>query len=276
VSARTTGHGHTVGIDRAVVTSVRPTPRPTPAPVPPPAPTPTPTPTPVPPPPPAPVPPTPVPAGGAVASLTFDDGQVGQYQNAAPVLAAAGLHGTFYIISDALGWGGSSMSAAQVRQLAAEGDEIGDHTRDHSTLTSLTAAQVDAEFADSVSALRTQAGVTPTTCAYPSGATDATVESIAAKYFRACRGTGGGTNGAGADAFNLRVYYVQTSTTAADVRAAADAARASGTWIIFVYHGVGAIGSSDDVSPATFGEHVAALKASGIPVRTVAQAMAGR
>jgi peptidoglycan/xylan/chitin deacetylase (PgdA/CDA1 family) len=278
VTGRSTGRGRTIGIDRAVVTSLAASPAPAPAPpVPaPPAPAPAP-PVPAPPAPaPAPPAPVPVPASGGVASLTFDDGQTGQFTHAAPVLAAAGLHGTFYIISDALDWGSLNMTAAQVAQLAAEGHEIGDHTRDHADLASLSAGQIDAEFADSVAALKARAGVTPATCAYPYGSASSTVESIAAKYFTACRGTTGGTNSGGANRYALRVFYVHSSTSAADVRAAADAARAAGAWVIFVYHGVGTGGTADDVSTAQFSDQVAAVKASGIAVQTVAQAMSGR
>jgi hypothetical protein len=133
---------------------------------------------------------------------------------------------------------------------------------------------VEAEFADAQAAIRSKVGVTPTTCAYPYGAHDATVERIAAKYFTACRGTDGGTNGSGADRYGLRTYYVHTSTTAAQVRAAAQAARDAGTWIVFVYHGVGSVGSSDDVTTASLQAQVAAIQATGIPIRTVAQALA--
>ena len=278
VTSRSTGRGHTVGVDRAVVSDVAPSAPKPPAPQPPapqpPAQQPQP-PAPQPPQPPAPQPPSQSPGKG-MASLTFDDGQLGQFQNAAPVLSSAGLHGTYYIVSDAMGWGGSSMSAAQVRQLADQGNEIGSHTKDHAHLTSLSSAQVDAEFSQSVAAIRSQVGVTPTTCAYPYGDVNATVESIAAKYFAACRGTDAGTNSSNSDALDLRVFYVHTSTTAADVRAAADAAKAAGTWIVFVYHGVGSVGSADDVTAAAFASQVDAVKASGITVRTVAQALAAR
>jgi peptidoglycan/xylan/chitin deacetylase (PgdA/CDA1 family) len=259
VTGRTTGRGHTIGIDKAVISMVA---------------------KPVAPRPPTQQPPTQQPpaqhSSGGIASFTFDDGQLGQFQNAEPLLRAAGVHGTFYVISDGMGWGGAQMSAAQVRQLAANGEEIGSHTRDHAHLTSLTSAQIDAEFADAQAAFRSKAGLTPTTCAYPYGDANSTVEQIAAKYFTACRGTGSGTNGSGADTYNLRVFYVHSSTTAADVRAAVDAAKASGSWIILVHHGIGTGGTADDITTAQFSSEVNAVKASGISVQTVSQARASR
>jgi Polysaccharide deacetylase len=269
VTNRTTGRGHTIGIDGAAITSTvatRPG-RPAPPQNPPPQN----------PPPQNPPPQSPPPAGGsggAAASLTFDDAKVEHATVVAPMLQAAGVRGTFYVISDAMSWGGGSMSAAQVRALAAAGHEIGNHTRDHANLTSLGRAQVEAEFADAQAAIRERAGVTPTTCAYPYGAVDATVEAVAAKYFTACRGTSGGTNGSGTDRYALRTFYVHTSTTADQVRAAAQSARNAGAWIVFVYHGVGKVGSSDDVTTASLSAQLDAIRGTGIPIRTVAQALA--
>ena len=210
------------------------------------------------------------------ASLSFDDGLIGQFLNARPILKAAHLTATFYIISDGLGWGtATNMSPTQVRQLVADGDEIGNHTRDHPDLTTLSPAQVTAEFADSQAAIRAQVGVTPTTCAYPYGASNATVRAIAAQYVTGCRGTDPGTSVAGrADRYDLVIYYVHTETTAAQIRAAVTAARASRSWIIFGFHGVGTVGSDDDVTTAQFRAQVQAVKQSGIAVETVARALA--
>jgi peptidoglycan/xylan/chitin deacetylase (PgdA/CDA1 family) len=257
VTGRTTGRGHTLSVDRAVVYAGGANPAP---------------------------PGTPPPSGSGggsgggsgIASLTFDDGRISQYTQARPILQAAGLHGTFYVISEGLDWGTSStMGPAEVKALLAGGNEIGSHTRDHANLTGLSSSAVAAEFADAQAAIRARIGVTPTTCAYPYGATDAAIEAIAARYFTTCRGTDGGTNAA-ADLgrYDLAVFYVHTSTTAADVRAAADQARAAGRWIVFVYHGVGDVQIDDDVTTSSFQAQIDAIRESGIPVRTVSQALA--
>lgn len=212
---------------------------------------------------------------GAV-SFTFDDGKIGQYRNARPALNAAHMRGTYYIISDGLGWGTkTNMSPTEARQLVKEGNEIGNHTRDHSDLAGMSDSEVRAEFADSQAVIRAKVGVTPTTCAYPYGSSNASVRAIAAKYLKVCRGTSAGTNKAGSLArYDLVVKYVHTDTSAADVRAAANAARRAHVWLILVYHGVGTVGSEDDVTAAQFRSHVQAVKASGIAVRTVAQEFA--
>jgi peptidoglycan/xylan/chitin deacetylase (PgdA/CDA1 family) len=213
---------------------------------------------------------------GAVATLTFDDGLINQWTYARPVLRAAHVNGTFYIISDALGWGTkTNMSPAMVKQLYREGDDIGNHTRDHSDLATLSSTDVWNEFSQSQAAIRAQTGITPHTCAYPYGSSDGTVQTIAHHYFQVCRGTSSGTNTIGhlASPYDLTVLYMQTDTTASDVRAAANAAKASHKWLILVYHGVGTVGSADDVTGSAFRGHVAALKASGIRIATMSQVL---
>ena len=215
------------------------------------------------------------PPGNGIASLTFDDGTIGQYNHGRPILRTHGMNATFYIVSDALGWGGSNINATQAKQLLADGDDIGNHTRDHSDLTTLSSAQIDAEFANAQSAIESQVGVTPTNCAYPYGGSNSTVETIAARYFKGCRGTSGGTNqGSALNAYDLVTFYMGQATTAAQVRAAADSAKANDQWIIFTYHGVDPSGIwSEDVTPFNLSAQLDALAASGISVVTVNAAL---
>lgn len=290
VLRRTTGSGRTVSIDKAIVVRKAPDRRPEPRPT---ATTPTTAPTTAPtttaPRPTRPTPTTTTPTtttpttpttqptgqGGGVASITLDDGKLSQYANARPVLNAAGVKATFYIISDGLTWGSGSMSAAEARQLVSDGHEIGNHSKTHANLTS-PGVDLETELGASNAAIRDAVGVTPTTCAYPYGQSNDAVRAVAAKYFRACRGTNGGTNAwSGLDRYDLRTYYVTTSTTPAQVQAAARSALTSGSWIIFVYHGVGTVGSSDDVTTQSFSDQLQAIRGTGIPIRTVSQAIGG-
>jgi peptidoglycan/xylan/chitin deacetylase (PgdA/CDA1 family) len=204
-------------------------------------------------------------------SFTFDDGQMSQYNYARPVLNAAGYKGTFYIISDALTWGGNSMNASQVRQVAGEGHEIGNHSKTHPYLTELSADGIRQEFAQSQAAIASASGVTPRSCAYPYGAYDGDVLSVAAEFFRSCRTTDGGQNSTSTDHYRLAMLYVHTGTTGAMIRAAAEQAKADNTWLILCYHGVGVAdgGYGDDVDGPTFQAHVDAVRASGVAVKPV-------
>ena len=220
--------------------------------------------------------PTTTPPGGTgMASITFDDGTIGQYTYARPLLVQRSLPATFFIISDALGWTGTNMNATQVRQLVADGDEIGNHTRDHTNLATLSASQVSAEFTDSQTVIANQIGVTPTTCAYPYGSHNSTVDSVAGNFFRGCRETGGGLNTSGSlRPYALTNYYVGQTTTAADIRNAAEQAKAQNAWVIFTYHGVDPSGTgSEDVTPTNLAAQLDALRSTGIPVVTVSAAL---
>lgn len=218
---------------------------------------------------------TPPAVSTAMASITFDDGTAGHYTYARPGLAQRGLKGTFYIVSDALTWGlASNLNASQVKALAADGNEIGNHTRDHSNLSALSSADVTREFADSQAAIQSQIGTRPTTCAYPYGSHNAGVDAIAAQYFRGCRETGGGLNSlAGLRPYALVNYYVTASTTAADVQAAIGRAKAANGWVIFTYHGIENGATGESVTPAAFAAQLDAIKSSGIAVRTVSAAL---
>jgi peptidoglycan/xylan/chitin deacetylase (PgdA/CDA1 family) len=211
-----------------------------------------------------------------VASISFDDGTIGQYTYARRVLRKHNLPGTYYLISDALGWGTATINPKQARKLLGEGNEIGNHTRDHKDLTKLTTGQMTAEFADAQDAIESQVGVRPTTCAYPNGSNNAAVLAEAENQFKACRSTQGGFNKRGRLlTYDLFSYNVHRGTTAAQVRKAAEQARTSSTWVVFVYHGVDPkLKGADDVTPKRFAAHVDAIVSTGIPVQTVESALA--
>jgi peptidoglycan/xylan/chitin deacetylase (PgdA/CDA1 family) len=62
--------------------------------------------------------------------LTFDDGQENNYQVAFPILKAHGFSGMFFIITGKIGWQGQ-MAWSQLRQMLADGMQMGSHTVHH-------------------------------------------------------------------------------------------------------------------------------------------------
>jgi len=115
------------------------------------------------------------PGGRTVVSLTFDDGDADQLA-AARILHRYRLAGTFYIITGAIGTPGY-LTRANLRQLAAAGNEIGGHTVSHLRLTALSRAEARRQVCDSRSIL-TRWGYRVTSFAYPGGAVDPQVEAI--------------------------------------------------------------------------------------------------
>ena len=66
----------------------------------------------------------------APVTLTFDDGGVSALDVVAPILAARGLHGSFFVITNAIGRAGT-ISAAGIRELRAAGHTVGSHSHTH-------------------------------------------------------------------------------------------------------------------------------------------------
>ncbi|GHO87762.1 polysaccharide deacetylase family protein [Dictyobacter formicarum] len=65
--------------------------------------------------------------------FSFDDGYVDAYTNAYPILRAHGYTGIFYIITGKVGWAGQA-SWPQLREMLANGMQMGSHTIDHRAL----------------------------------------------------------------------------------------------------------------------------------------------
>lgn len=124
---------------------------------------------------PAPPVPPPPPAPRTVVSLTFDDGSRPQYL-VRPILADHRMQGTFYIISGFVDHpDGSTMTWDQIRGLAADGNDIGGHTRDHLVLPTLSPTEQVREVCDDRDRLVAE-GLHPVSFAYPTGVFDASSE----------------------------------------------------------------------------------------------------
>lgn len=138
---------------------------------------------------------------------------------------------------------------AQVTQLQnSYGWEIGSHTVDHQCLvsvgndcqaTKLTAAQVDAELANSRSALVSH-GFNPTAFAPPYGDYDMSALARIAKYYNSMRGFADtGNNPWPLGDYLLRDVPVQEVTTpVATLKAKVDEAITNKTWAIFTFHDI--------------------------------------
>ena len=111
-----------------------------------------------------------------IISLTFDDGNANQFA-AAQVLKANGLVGTFFITTSWIGSAGY-LTQANLRTMAADGNEIGGHTVTHPDLTTVSSATATAEICNGKSTLASW-GFTVTDFAYPFASENSSVERIA-------------------------------------------------------------------------------------------------
>src|SRR5436305_13489067 len=77
----------------------------------------------------------------AVVTLGFDDGTVDQFTNGFPILAAHGMHATFFVNTGPILAGDAAhMTWADLHALFSAGNDIGGHTIDHADLKPLSVA----------------------------------------------------------------------------------------------------------------------------------------
>jgi peptidoglycan/xylan/chitin deacetylase (PgdA/CDA1 family) len=110
--------------------------------------------------------------------LTFDDGDLSVYTTAFPIMQRYGFTGVAYIVGNYMDTEGY-MSAAQIRELAEAGWEIGSHSRSHQDLTRVEPAVQRLEVVESREFLEETLGVPVLSFAYPFGKMNNSVGSYA-------------------------------------------------------------------------------------------------
>jgi hypothetical protein len=101
--------------------------------------------------------------------ITFDDGDISNYEFALPRLHARGLTAHFFITA---GWTGTKpgyMGWEELRALHADGQIIGGHGWTHTLLTHCDAAQLDRELRTTRLTLEDKLGAPVTTMSLPGG-----------------------------------------------------------------------------------------------------------
>ena len=225
-----------------------------------------------------------------VVSLTFDDGDADQMA-AAQVLHRYRLPATFYIITGAVGTPGY-VTRSDLRQLAADGNEIGGHTVSHLRLTALTTAEARRQVCDSRSILA-RWGYRALSFAYPGGADSPRTEAIVRGCgYTSARGLVGlrapgcpGCTRTGSippgDPMVLRTAgEVDSSWTLRDLERTVTAAERQGGWLPLVFHHVcGGSRCGGLAVRATmldsFARWLAQRERLGTAVRTVGQVIGG-
>lgn len=186
-----------------------------------------------------------------LVSIDFDDGYQSMYDNGLPILDAVGMKSTQYIITQNVGVD-SYVTLDEVLQMYNNGHEIGDHTRTHPNLTTLTVAQMTDEIVGAKQDLISW-GITPTTLAYPYGGYNPTVESVVqGSGLRGARDSDLGYNSSGLgltfggpldhDTRPLVLWSEAAeqdmNTTLSDITSEIDYATANNLWLIILFHRV--------------------------------------
>ncbi len=208
-------------------------------------------------------------------TFAFDDGLTSQYQNAVPMLNAAGFKASFYIITNQPTSGDSgSMTWTQIKNLNSQGFEIGGHTRTHAALTTLSSSQLNSEVSGSYQDLVAQ-GLTPKSFVYPLGDVNGAVEAaVKSAGYQVARGSYYGLNGTVSDRYDLYDIRIDKSTSLASIQQYIDQAKADKRWLVLEIHDVVPSGGDDyAVTNSFFQSLVNYVKQSGIQVSTLSQGM---
>ena len=95
--------------------------------------------------------------------ITFDDGVSNQYTNAYPILKKYGLTGVFFIVSQR-----SGITGTQMKEMTANGMEIGSHSAQHQDLMKISDPKVlTSEIVSSKYGLQSASGKAVNAFAYP-------------------------------------------------------------------------------------------------------------
>jgi peptidoglycan/xylan/chitin deacetylase (PgdA/CDA1 family) len=166
------------------------------------------------------------PAGCRRAVLTFDDGYRGVFTRALPALLLRGFSATVFVVSDRLGgandWDGETpgetlLSADEIRELHANGVEIGSHGATHRALTGLSDSELSREVAGSREALEHLVGAPVTSFCYPYGdVDDRVVEAVRRAGYRAATVIRGGISKDLSDPFRLKRISVRGTNSRLD------------------------------------------------------------
>ncbi len=110
-------------------------------------------------------------AGRSVV-ITFDDGYLGNYRHAAPILRQHRFTATFFVVSNKIG-ADAMMTWAQLREMHAAGLSVESHTANHPLLSTLDAPRTRAELIESKQRIEDEVGAPVRFLSLPNGDSNA-------------------------------------------------------------------------------------------------------
>jgi peptidoglycan/xylan/chitin deacetylase (PgdA/CDA1 family) len=231
-------------------------------------------------------------------SITWDDGEQCQYNNAYPIMQAYNMTGTFYVISSLISdfttqanstnpYYNNYMSLAELHTLQNSGNEIASHTVDHKLLDGLNDSQINWELNESQEVLRAN-GFTANNFASPDGDTNLHVDSLIAQYYQSSRSAykmpwyypyeSSYYMTLPTTYFSLPVCQVGVTTTGSSylstMEGVIDQVASTNTWVIFLFHGIYSnTTTSEIISTQDFSSFLDYTQSKGVSVITIGQAL---
>jgi peptidoglycan/xylan/chitin deacetylase (PgdA/CDA1 family) len=146
--------------------------------------------------------------------LTFDDGDISNYETAFRLLSKNGQKATFFITTDFVGRSGY-VSWSQLLEMHSAGMEIGSHSVSHAVPSKLNATELWDELAKSKGILQERIGAPVISFSLPTGFHNSKVESFAreAGYSFVCNSRAGYLNTRSLQSFNIRRIAIKRTTS---------------------------------------------------------------
>ena len=106
--------------------------------------------------------------------ITFDDGWYDGYTYAFPILKRYGFVATYFVVSGRIDTN-YSLSTEELRALQAAGNEIGNHTENHISLSTVPVGRAAQEVERASEQIMAAVGQRPVSLAYPMGGVNSSV-----------------------------------------------------------------------------------------------------
>ncbi len=113
--------------------------------------------------------------------ITFDDGNIDNYNNAFPILKKYGFVATFYVVQTYIN-GEGMISTDQLKEMAHAGWEIGSHSKTHARLPAISEELLPEEIRMSKLNLEEKLGVSINSFAYPYGEINENVIRLTSRF----------------------------------------------------------------------------------------------
>jgi peptidoglycan/xylan/chitin deacetylase (PgdA/CDA1 family) len=175
-------------------------------------------------------------SGRAIVAVTFDDGYLDNYESAVPILKEHGIPAGFFVSTgligtdrgfrhdlERLGVALPTMTWPQLREMHAEGFEIGSHTVNHVNLAEIGEAEARRELMEARDTIRMEIGIENVAFAYCFGGrgdiTPARRALVKELGYTCCLAAFGGTNEGPIDLYNIKRFGVNWRMSAAAFQA---------------------------------------------------------
>ena len=206
-----------------------------------------------------------------MVSFTFDDFPASALEGGGAILEQAGWRGTYYTAMGLLGTeseSGRIASPEELRDCAARGHEIANHTLSHLNCVRTARGPLVGDVLENFRTLPPESSLN---FAYPFGATNTRVIRTLHRHIATGRGVHNGINASQSDPKNLKANPVYSGRGLNECLALVDENAATGGWLIFYTHDVQESPSEFGCTPQDFTALVDAVRASGMDVVTVEQ-----